>query len=113
MLETQTKLFKINFTDGDIYHMPGKTQQEAVDFGKQFHEIKYKVIEKHMIGVNKEDYKELLDNYNRTSRGVSIKAINKISDTPETYSVKNPKHVKLIRVDSSTESVEWPTFDLW
>lgn len=113
MLETQTKLFKINFADGDIYHMPGKTQQEAVDFGKAFHEIKYNVIEKHMIGVNKEDYEELIDNYNRTSRGTNIKSIAKISDTPETYSVKNPKHVKLVRVDSSTESVEWPTFDLW
>lgn len=113
MLNTTTKLFKINFVDGDIYHMPGKTQQEAVNIGNQFHEIKYKIIEKHMIGVNKEDYIELLENYNKTSRGVNIKAINKVSDTPETYSVKNPKHVKLIRLDNSKESVEWPTFDLW
>ena len=93
--------------------MPGKTQQEAVNLGNQFHEAKYKAIEKHMIGVNKEDYTELLDNYNRTSRGVNIKAVNKVSDTPETYSVKNPKHVKLIRLDNSKESVEWPPFDLW
>lgn len=113
MLNTTTKLFKINFVDGDIYHMPGKTQQEAVNIGNQFHEIKYKIIEKHMIGVNKEDYIELLENYNKTSRGVNIKAINKVSDTPETYSVKNPKHVKLIRLDNNKESVEWPTFDLW
>lgn len=113
MLNTTTKLFKINFVDGDIYHMPGKTQQEAVNLGNQFHEAKYKAIEKHMIGVNKEDYTELLDNYNKTSRGVNIKAVNKVSDTPETYSVKNPKHVKLIRLDNSKESVEWPPFDLW
>ena len=66
-----------------------------------------------MYGTNKDDYNELVDEFNRTSKGVTFSNIKSVEDTPETYSVKKTNQFKLIMYINNKDSVESGPYNLW
>ena len=115
MMNSSYKLYKITFVDGDIYHIPGKTENEATELGKKIHLSKFKVIEQNMTGVNHDDWEEIINDFNiKVKHRFDIKDIKQVIETPETYSPpKNPKKFKLIKYINKNDSVEYGPYELW
>ena len=112
---TETKAYKIKFEDNDVYHIPGKTKEEAVALGKKLHDSKINIITKNMNGVNLDDWEELVKEFNERSKdNITLKSIKSVEESPEKFSPpKNPKVFKLIKTLNKQDSVEYGPYNLW
>jgi hypothetical protein len=88
--------YKIQFVDGDLYHIPGVTQSEAYNKAIEIHNNKYTIFEKILIGASKDNYDDILRDFNIKSRGIDIKSVKSVTLSSEKYTPKNPKKFKLI-----------------
>ena len=113
MLNNRTKAYKITFNDKDIYHIPGKDKDSAVTLAEKIHNAKINAFEHNLYGTAKDDYNELIDEFNRTSKGTTIYKIKSIEDTPDSYSVKKTNKFKLVYYIDNKNSVESGPYNLW
>ena len=113
MTNTETKLYKIKFEDNDIYNVPGKTESEAITLGKKLHDSKINIITKNMVGVNLDDWEELIKDFNNRYNGsITLKSIKSVSETPETFvKPKEPKQFKLIKTLDKDDTVEYGPYN--
>lgn len=114
MMNVTTKMYKVTFADHDIYNVPGKTEVGAISLAKQLHDSKIDIINNNMTGVNRDDWEELVEDFNKMEYNVTLKSIKSVVDTPETYSPpKNPKKFKLVKRLDDKDSVEYGPYELW
>lgn len=114
MMNVTTKMYKVTFADHDIYNVPGKTEVGAISLAKQLHDSKIDIINNNMTGVNRDDWEELVEDFNKMEYNVTLKSIKNVVDTPETYSPpKNPKKFKLVKRLDDKDSVEYGPYELW
>lgn len=105
--------YKVAFIDGDLYHIPARTPEEAKSTAEKIHNNKYVVFEKVLVGTSQDDYEEIIKDFDVRAKGVDIRSIKNVTESSEKYKPKNPKKYKLIQYINKRDTIEYPESMLW
>jgi hypothetical protein len=95
-LRNKGDVYTIKFVDGDIYYVPGNTENDAISIAKEIHDNKYRTFDKVFVGTSKDDYDEIIKEYPKNHSN-TIMAIDSVK-VNEHKDFKIPNEYNKVRV---------------